>query len=193
MSFVINLFGECIRYWKCSMTSELYTEFCKIKAKTNLPWETLLINLEILNHFGFAHWSELSNENEKKLFLINSENKIEIKQKNKYLLKIKSDLILNQTSLFELFHTEIRKNESNPTSIGLNEKQFIIFQKETGLVAKYLLNQPSFDIYQLKFNLISEINSTNQIWLSSLEYANEFLTTKKEDTLIRSFEINWLN
>jgi tRNA(Ile)-lysidine synthase len=47
--------------------------------------ETLLINLEILNHFGFAHWSELSNENEKKLFLINSENKIEIKQKTKHV------------------------------------------------------------------------------------------------------------
>ena len=190
MSFIINLFGDSIRYWKCSISDEQFIEFEKIKIKNHLTWETLLVNFEFLNHFGFSHWSELSKEKVQTVFILNPVNKIEIKEKNKFILKISSDKILNNNSLFELYNTSITPLKNILQTKG---KSFIISQKETGLYGKFELEISNFDINKLKFNVFSEDSVFKIETLNSLFYNDQILTIKKEDTMIRNFQVDWLN
>jgi hypothetical protein len=190
MSFIINLFGDCVRYWDCTISEEQFVEFEKIKNKSQLTWETILINFEFLNHFGYSHWSEFSNKKEKRLFALTPLNKIEIKEKNKFILKISSDKILNNNSLFELYNTTI-----NPLKITsqTNDKSFIISQKEIGLFGKYELVNDDFDINKLAFKVYSKDSIYNIETLNSVLYDNKSLMLKKEDTMVRNFQVDWLN
>jgi hypothetical protein len=190
MSFVINLFGDSIRYWKCTISDEQFTAFKKIKDKHNVDWEILLLNFDFLKHFGYAHWSELSDQREEKVFLLNSINKIEIKEKNKILLKINSDKILNNNSLFELYNTELSSFENTNLPTG---KSFIIAQKEIGMFGKYELDNNTFDIDKLTFHVFSNKNIFKIEALYSLVYDNIELIIKKEDTIACSYHIDWLN
>ena len=72
-------------------------------------------------------------------------------------------------------------------------KSFIISQKETGLFGKYELEITNFDINNLKFNVFSEDSVFNIETLNSLFYNDQILTIKKEDTMIRNFQVDWLN
>lgn len=189
MSFIINLFGDCFRYWECSISNEQFIEFEKIKDKYTLTWETMLVNLEVLNHFGYSHWSDFSIQKVKRLFSLSLSNKIEIKEKNKFILKISSDKILNN-SLFELYNTKTSQFKNTILSEG---KLFVISQKETGLFGKYEIDCSEFDINKLVFNVYSKDSIFNIETLSSLSYDRKPLTIKKEDTMVRNFQIDWLN
>ncbi len=189
MSFIINLFGDCIRYWECTISEEQFIDFEKIKNKNQLTWETILVNFEFLNHFGYSHWSEFSNQKVKRLFALTPLNKIEIKEKNKFILKINSDKILNN-SLFELYKTEFKQLKNTISSEG---KSFIISQKETGLFGKYELESTNFDINKLEFKVYSRDSIFNIETLTSVLYDNKSLTIKKQDTMVRNFQVDWLN
>jgi hypothetical protein len=190
MSFIINLFGDCVRYWECTISEEQFIEFEKIKNKSQLTWETILINFEFLNHFGYSHWSEFSKQKEKRLFALTPLNKIEIKEKNKFILKIGSDKILNNNSLFELYNTIISPLKN---TLQTNGKSFLITQKETGLYGKYEVNSTIFDINKLEFKVFSKDSVFNIETLTSVSYDNKSLTIKKEDTMVRNFQVDWLN
>ncbi len=189
MSFIINLFGDCIRYWECTISDEQYIEFEKIKSKHQLSWETMLVNFEFLNHFGYTHWSEFSTKKVKRVFLLTPFNKIEIKEKNKFIIKMNSDKVLNN-SLFELYNTTIIPFKSTIQNEG---KSFIISQKETGLFGKYQFESADFDIDKLEFKVFSSESVFKTETLNSLTYDSKTLTIKKEDTMIRNFQIDWLN
>ena len=186
MSFIINLFGEGARYWICHIPVDRFNEFKHIKEKNDISWETLLFNLDFLAHFGYKHWSELSDEPEIKGFFIKSQNTIEIKEKKRMIMKIKAHQILNIESLFDLYSTE-------EVSINFESKEnhqsILISQVETGLFAKYALNKTSFNIDDLLFSITDvNYNETNQMILN-LSYENKTLIPSNEDTLIRSFKV----
>ena len=72
-------------------------------------------------------------------------------------------------------------------------KSFIISQKETGLFGKYELESTNFDINKLEFKVYSRDSIFNIETLTSVLYDNKSLTIKKQDTMVRNFQVDWLN
>jgi len=189
MSFIINLFGEGARYWICTIPIAQFNEFKHIKESKYVSWETLLFDLDFLAHFGYNHWSELSVEPEIKGFYLVSKNKIEIKKRNRIIMKISALEILNKGSLFDLFSIEeITLNFEHKE----NYQSILLSQTETGLFAKYELNKSSFNIDHLLFSISDLQNHEASHMLVNLSYENKSLRLKSEDTLIRSFKVSIL-
>lgn len=186
MAYIINLFGEGIRYWVCDIPFNEFNEFEKIKKRTELEWEKLFFDLDFLAHFGYSNWSELSKNQEVKLFLLNNKNKLEIKERNKIVLKIPSINLLNQTSLFDLYSTQtINLNfESKPDC-----KTVILLQNEIGLIAKYQMEKSSFDIEKLQFQIVNDTENRLNGLSTNIQYEGEKLKMISEDVLVQSMKV----
>jgi hypothetical protein len=134
MSYLINLFGTNIRYWTCSIYKVLFTQMDQESLKTNVIWETLIYDQGFLNKFGFSCFQDLSTSKGKVGFILNTVNKIEIKQRVKYLLKTSSIELYADESLFPKFQTEIINVELAPKNKMI---LMIIIQSEIGLIVKF--------------------------------------------------------
>jgi hypothetical protein len=183
MAYIINFFGEGIRYWVCDIPLKQYEQFETIKKRTNSDWETILFDLDFLSHFGYSNWSELSKNQEVKSFKLNFSNKIEIKERNKILVKIPSIQILNQSSLFDLYSSEKINLNFEPKE---NCKTIILVQHEIGLIAKYQIESNSFNIEKLHFEVTKNSHEILNANLSTIRYDEEELKVISEDVLVKS-------
>ncbi|MBI1838051.1 MAG: hypothetical protein HYR91_12375 [Flavobacteriia bacterium] len=186
MSIIINLLGEGIRYWICDIPIHRFNEFEKIKERNNLDWETMLFDFDFLKHFGYSHWSELSNKKDLNGFLVNSTNKIEIKERKKILLKMPIINILNQSSLFDLYST--KKIHFN-FKMKKNMKTIILVQKEIGLIGKFQINSSSFKIDKLEFEITLNNYPFFEMIVSKFKYENKILKINSEDLLVKSLNV----
>lgn len=190
MKFLVNFFGEGLRFWECYIPDKQFIEFNRLKDKHNIEWENLLFDLDFLAHFGYTHWSELSDKEELRGFPMIDQNKIEIKQQNKNILKILCTQLSNSTSLFNLYQT-------NPFEYKLEQKEgfksVLLVQQETGLIGKFKieLEDEFFDIEKLAFSIVSKNKLFDQDFVIGLSYSNEPLKSIREDSLIRSFQVVW--
>ena len=183
MSFLLNLFGTGIRYWICDIPSEQYNEMEQIRVKHSVKWEELISDFDFLKHYGYAHWSELSSFPEQKGFYLNAQNKLEIKEKNRFIARFKADELLNTIALFPLYKTINLPSDfpCNPAT-----ERLIIKQEETGLFAKYELFTEELLIEKLQFQL--EITEHNSL-LTRITYPGIYIVEQKEDTLITGISI----
>lgn len=186
MSIIINLFGEGIRYWICDIPIQQFNEFEKIKKRNNLDWETMLFDFDFLTHFGYSHWSELSKNQEVKIFLLNHSNKLEIKERNKILLKKPSIDLLNKSSLFDLYSTEVIHFNF---LMKRDFKSIVLIQNEIGLIAKYQIETSSFYIDKLNFQIVNNTKKVLDGILTNLHYENKRLKIISEDVLVRSMKV----
>ena len=190
MSIIINLFGESLRYWVCNIPNEQFYEFEKIKKRHNLEWEMMLFDFDFLSHFGYSHWSELSKESERNVFLLNYSNRLEIKKQNKILLKIPSIDLLNQTNLFKLYNTNTSELDF-PNIPGF--KTLLLLQHEIGHFSKHQINTNTFDINLLQFEIVNSPNKIIKGIESLLLYKNEKLKIISEDVLVKSMTVYCLD
>ncbi len=103
MPCIINLFGIGIRYWICKLPEDIYDEMQQIRIKHSFEWEQLLFDFDLLAHFGYAHWSELSDNPEQTGFLLDPQNRIEIKQGAKFIARFRANELTNDATLFPLY------------------------------------------------------------------------------------------
>ena len=187
--YIINIYGTSLRVLECSIPNDLYVTFDEFRIKHNLSWEDFFYDFDVLNHFKINHWSDYSNSKEMILYPLTTKNKIEVKERNKFILKMNTEDILNQVSLFELY-------KSNSHNYHFNNKEgvknFILIQEETGLSAKFEMETIHFDVNQLEFNYYSDFLSINEKSLFEISYENIRLENIKEDTLIRSLKVKWI-
>ena len=191
MSIILNLFGEGIRYWICDIPIDRFEKMKQFKEQENTDWEQLFYDLSFLKDFGYDHWSSMASRGEFKLFLLNNQNRIEIKKKSKLLERIITHDLDNSRSFIPLYQTYIIENCLIPKIEGF--VSFIIAQQETGLFAKYELNVEKLIFSDLEFHLVQQIHGNELNALSEIYFQGEKMKQINEETLVRSSLLWWIS
>ncbi len=187
MAIIVNLFGEGIRYWICDIPTDKFQEMEQFRTEQNEEWEQSLYDLSFLKKFGYLHWSELASRGEFKLFLLNKKNRIELKKKSKLLERIITLDLDNVQTVFPLYETEVIENLTIPKIEGC--VSFILAQYETGLFAKYQIDEDNLLFTDIRFNIIQQIEGNDLSGLSGISYKEKFVRQVDEDTLVRGSKI----
>ena len=175
--FIINLFGMGIRYWICEIPIPLYEEMNKIRLNHKVEWENLLFDFDFLNHYGFSHWCELSAHPEHSGFLLDLQNRIEIKQGAKFIARFRANALLNEDTLFPLYQTvEI----DFPFSTKPGFQTLILIQFEKGLIAKFKFESNVFSMDNLSFRIYA-LKHMN--FLSAIDLNQSPLESDSNDTV----------
>lgn len=180
MVHILNLFGTGIQVYELSISNHLFEKFEAFRLEKQIDWNTFFFELTYLEAFGFDHWNKLEISQYYSLFELTRKNSIEVKRRNKTLLKIKSSELNSNNTLFPLFDCFEIKQVSNQYSQMC--KKITIHQYETGLFAKYEFNQDDFSIEELTFG-IQTIGKTE--YLHSIMHQTTSLKLVKRDTMIR--------
>ena len=179
-NYIINLLGSGIRYWIYFPTEDEYALMIDYKILSNKSWSELFFDFDFLKQLNRNHWSELADVEEKG-FLINPNNLIEIRKKNKILEKFNSVELVNQNTIFPLYQTSrnlIKFDKPN---------KFAIIQYEKGLIGKYEIKSDKLDLNQLLFNLIQqEKNELLPLHMNEITYLESKQECKMDDSLITS-------
>lgn len=185
MPYFINLFGESLRYWICDLPTETYDFMRKYKIENNKSWEELFFDFDFLNTFGFNHWSELTAHGEFRGLLIGKNNRIEVKEKSKKVLKLTSNELLSQNTLFPLYQVSMIES-----IMPLNAaKRFILLNYEIGQFAKYSFESDTFEVDKLDFQ-VSQFPFTNSDYLLvNINYQGVKLKLLQEDTLVNKMQV----
>lgn len=180
--YVINFFGDGVRYWICDTSSQKWEPLTKYREENDSDWNDLLFDLSFLKKFGFDHWSVLATKPEAYGFLLSDRNRIEIKKGARFLEKFRSVELYNDNTLFPRFQTEIRKREI------LNKNEVILMQFETGLTGKYKLEVESMRIDDLQFVIETVIPSEDELLFTELKFKGTKITTADQDTVVRGMK-----
>lgn len=184
--FVINFFGDGIRYWICDTSNPKWEPLIKYREEKNSDWNDLLFDLSFLKKFGFDHWSALATKPEVYGFLLSDRNRIEIKKGARFLDKFRSAELYNDKTLFPRFETEIRKIETR------NSNEVIIIQFETGLTGKYKIDLESMRIDDLQFILEEVIPGEDELLFTELKFKGIKITPAHQDTIVRGMKCVWI-
>jgi hypothetical protein len=187
MNYIINLFGTGIRYWNCELPIDVFNDMHQRIQKHNVRWEEMLFDLEILNHYGFEHWSKLSSKPANVGFLLQPQNRIEIKQESKLITRFKAIDLKTELTLFPLYQT-VFINESTENKADI--KSFKLIQMEKGLIGKYKFQSENFSIDQLAFTLSS---IEKKQFLLQIQVEDRILASSQEDNVIIGGEVYFGN
>ncbi len=181
--FIINLFGIGVRYWNCEIPIQIYEEMNKIRLNHKVEWECILFDFDFLKHFGLNHWSELSSNSEQIGFLLDPQNRIEIKMGAKFIARFRAIDLNNTGTLFPLFKTKLSNSQRN-------KKPFIelfeLIHFEKGLIAKYQFDAENFKIEDLEFHLA---HIGDFLILKNIENNNGIIKKTKDDSLTISMKV----
>jgi hypothetical protein len=183
MNYIINLFGTGIRYWNCELPTDVFDDMNQRIQKHNVRWEDMLFDLEILNHYGFEHWSKLSSNPANVGFLLEARNRIEIKQESKLITRFKATDFKTELTLFPLYQTVFIKESTEDKA---DIKSFKLIQMEKGLIGKYKFQSENFSIDQLAFTL-SSIKKMQ--FLLQIKVEDRILVSSQEDNVITGGEV----
>jgi len=178
VNYIINLFGTGIRYWNCEVAQEVFDDMNRIREKNQVAWEQVLFDLDFLNHYGFGHWSELAKSPANRGFLLDPQNRIEIKKGGKLLTRFRANELDTAATLFPLFSTSFRE-ETHVVRPATTSFQLIQFEK--GLIGKFKFEAEHFSIEQLHY-VLSRIG--NNTFLSHIQLGEQFLESSQEDCLV---------
>ena len=167
-----------IRYWICEIPTTLFEEMNKIRCKHQVEWESLLFDLGFLDYFGFSHWSELSGRPEQIGFLLESTNRLEIKQGAKFLSRFKASELRDDVTLFPLFQINFEKLELIESDCF---KTLVLVQYEKGLISKFSYQADHFSIDHLTFGIRC---IQDQVFLGDIIHTNASLNHVSDDTLV---------
>jgi hypothetical protein len=183
MNYIINLFGTGIRYWNCELPIDVFNDMNQRVQKHNVRWEDMLFDLEILNHYGFEHWSKLSSKPANVGFLLQPQNRIEIKQESKLITRFKANDLKTELTLFPLYKTVFDIDSIDEKG---DTKSFKLIQMEKGLIGKYKFQSGKFSIDQLEYTL-SSIDKKQ--FLLHIKVEDRILVTSQEDNVIIGGEV----
>ncbi len=181
--YIINFFGDGIRYWACDTKETSWQPLWEYKKKKDCSWEEILLDLDTLKKLGYTHWNQLSNGIEKMGFFISNTNRIEIKKGARFLEKFNAQQLLSQSTLFPIYNTLIRSHQITESN------QLVIIQFETGLMAKYKLDIERFQIADLTFGIDSSQTLIPQPYINQLLFENTPLIIKSDDTVARGVRV----
>lgn len=177
MNYIVNLFGTGIRYWICEIPNPIVEEMNKIRLNHQVEWERLLFDFDILNHFGYTHWSELSSFPEQTGFLLDPQNRIEIKQGAKFITRFRAHELMNEETLFPLYQTFTNTFHMNKS---FEKKLFVLILFEKGQIGKFQFNADQFTINDLYFGLVK---MEDLYFIKDLHFKQQRLQNSSNDSL----------
>lgn len=183
MTYILNLFGTGLRYWICEIPAPIFEEMNTIRQNKSVEWENLLFDFDFLKHFGYKHWSELSSQRAQTGFLLDPQNRIEIKQGAKFVARFRSSELDSRETIFPLYNTT---RHAFPLQKKIDIHSLLLIQFEKGLIGKYELNTEQLQIERLEFLLTS--TPLPEI-ITGITYDNRPLKFLKDDTLITGTKV----
>ena len=183
MSYIINLFGNGIRYWVCDTDAPILEPLNALRLQRSLRWDQVLFDLSLLNRHGIDHWSSLSQQGEKLGFVLSDQNRIEIKKASKLIQRFHSIELYNDQTLFPRFQTNTLPFPDRSTD------QLIILQFETGLLGKYRFTSDQIQMEDLNFMLERPIPQENDLLLTGITHRGNALVSEQEDTVVRGLRV----
>ncbi len=172
------MYGEGVRIWLCHVEDHLFQKMDR--ARRQLPWESVLFDLDFLAHFGFQHWSELAKNKEQIGFYLTDKNIIEIKQGNKRLSRFYAIELISTNLLFPIYNT----NETQLKSV--DDCSFVLLEYETGLVISYsvetdwlVMDDLTFELMEMEVNLV----------IIGVDFRGNSLNVTKTDTVMRGNKV----
>lgn len=191
MQTVINFFGSGIRYWICRIPKEEMNKLLEFREKHQLYWEDIFFDLHTLEQFGYKSWEDFHVIREGSGWLVAPRNWFEIKLGRKKR-KINSEEFMGEGLMFDLFKKE---NLADDHTLEQETVDVLLVQLETGLVAKFELNEPRVDIDLMEFKM--EPNWMHELlqlhWVEGVDYKKIPLNRVKEDTLIRENRVKLID
>jgi hypothetical protein len=182
--YIVNLIGQGIRYWICSIQKEDFETMLAIKNEVKKPWSELLFDLDFLAIFDYAHWSELAQYNEKTGLILCPENIVEIRKNGKLVEKFSASALQNKNVILPLYLCNQFKIQPEENA------NFIILQYERGLIGKYIFSDVKLNIDHLIFELQTfDDPKTAPPILGGLIYKNQLLESQMDDTLITNLQV----
>lgn len=181
----INLFGTGIRFWLCEIETSVYEKMLHYQQRDNNHWENLFFDFDFLAHFGYKHWSEFSSEKEQVGLLLDPINKIEIKQAQRIISRFKASELTGIDTLFQLHETKMNTLTLSPNK---GYKQFTLVQFEKGLIGKFKLQTDSFQVEDLKYELL-QLDSFQLLF--NIDYQGNLLRKTKDDSVFISSRVIW--
>lgn len=182
MSYVINLFGESIRYRVVELNPTLFNQFFKLAKENNTQVVDLFFDLEMLNKLGFSNWEDIPYLESNYGIIVNNCNTIEFRKNYKKIQQIKTNELLSSGLLFNDYNTTTLNNRN----LMYNENYYFqIVQHEKGLFKKYRTDDAltiekldfqlkSLNISNKQFQLLIKINSKQ---LKLVEQIGDTITT----------------
>jgi hypothetical protein len=183
MSYIINLFGNGIRYWICDLDAPEMQPLITVKQQRSLRWDQVLFDLTLLNCHGIEHWSTLSASKEKLGFMLSDQNRVEIKKASKLVQRFHSDELYNDRLLFPRFRTSL-----NP-AMEMLSPHLMIFQFETGTLGKFRIETEYLKLDDLVFNLEQPIAQEADLLLTGVNYEDQRITNERQDTVVRGLRV----
>gem|GEM_PF-2403002 len=185
LDFIVNLFGNGIRYWIISKNDPVVNELGKLKTTLGIRWDQLLFDLTLMKRFGIDHWSNLTEIPEQYGLMLTVNDRIEIKNGIKIIKKFKAADLTDHDKLFPLFNTSIYR----PVKIKNEENILLVAQYETGLIAKYHFQTSKFDPDELEFHISKPFEETNDRLLQQITYNGILINKQMEDTVVRGLRV----
>ena len=184
---IINFFGTGVRYWICRVPNDEFDKLRGYKEKHNLVWESIFFNLDVLEKFGYKDWESIHLLEEGTGWIPVGKNWIEIRIGRKKR-KFSSDEFLGAGLMFDSFNKDVSDFELTPS----NESQdILLLQIETGLIAKYVVNESISDLAFLTCtispNWMSEL--FDLAWVEGLKYKGRMVEKSQDDTVIRESKV----
>jgi hypothetical protein len=176
----VNMFGNGVRVWVCDIDESLSMHLESARGKQS--WEAVLMDYSYLKHFGFDHWSQLSNLPAIIGLKLELKSSIEIKLKTKKLGRFCGLELINQASLFPLYNTIkqglLPKKES--------QRRILIVEEETGQTHSFGIEQNNIIMNDLEF-ILQEFGS--ETFCVGLCFNHQQLTSQHSDTVTRGVRI----
>ena len=181
----INLFGTGVRYWLCELKASVFDEMERLRIAKNAQWENLLFDFGFLERFGYKHWSELSTRKEQVGLLLDSMNRIEIKQSHKIISRFQASELTGGDTLFQLHNILSKRIVIQSDEVT---KRFVLMHFEKGLMGKFLINAEDFRIGEIVY----ETKSIYQFqFLANIHYKSSVLEKIKDDSLTTASLVLW--
>ena len=174
----------------CQLPEEIVYSLIKNRATEEEDWTNLFFDLDWLEQFGFAHWSDFAIMEEQSGLLCLSKSSIEIKKGRKLLEKFSADQLTQSTSLFDLYRTRSQTLTLSPT---LAHIRFVLFQTEIGLAGKFKLDEEFLRMDDLEFVLTDLAFPNAPRLLTSILYQGQTLNKTSDDTVVSGFRVVFID
>ena len=187
MSFILNLFGIGYRCKPCYIPHDTFQEMQLECTDKTLSWENAFSDSDFLNRHGYLSLSAIPSSRSFVLFPLIAQNRFEIKQRSRFLVKTSALDLTNEGLLFDRYNLEIK-----PLNIQLKKEHQVVLVviEENGLIGKFELNHENIQVDLLYYNCLDiDLPGINTICLTGISYQGEALKAKKQDTVVRGIQV----
>lgn len=187
MTFILNLFGFGYRCKPCYLPVDTFQEMQQECMAKQMSWENAFSDHDFLHRHGYLSLSAIPSSRSFFLFPLVAQNRFELKQRSRFLIKTSAIDLTNTGLLFERYNTTLK-----PLNLVQKKDQqlILVIMEESGLIGKFEMSQEHIDVDSLRYECIEvDLPGIQTRCLTGITYNAETLKAKKQDTVIRGIQV----